>query len=120
MTSRLAPPTTDRRDQCIKTLSLSIVPKRTLENRQVLIRLVQTTCAWLHVQQVDMCEHTPSLSHTHTHTKAAQKWCICSFVKIFAALTLNPLSEVQSLYKSDFPMELYLLLQSKFIGPRGT
>ncbi len=66
------------RISAITLLSLSLIQKPlTLENRQVLIRLVQTICAWLHVQQVDMCVHTHT--HTHTHTQL--------FTQLFAVFT---------------------------------
>lgn len=109
MTSQLAPPTTTDRISAINW-TLSITPKpTTLENRQVLIRLVQTICAWLHVQQVDMCTHTQThtLIHTafssnHTHTKQHKNGAFAVSFKIFATRTENPFLESGPSINSTF------------------
>lgn len=84
-----------RQTGSVQLTRLSYCSKTYNIRKQVLIRLVQTICAWLHVQQVDMCAHThsstlnhtaSSSNHTHTHartrslTQSSTKWSICSFI----------------------------------------
>lgn len=111
--SQLGPPTTTVRISAINSTLSIISQPSALENSQVLIRLVQAICAWLHVQQVDMCEqtHTSTLTltqlflvNTHTHSKQHKNEALAVSSKIFATLTLKPPSEIQSFYKFDFPM----------------
>lgn len=133
VTPKLAPPTTKTDKISAINWTLAITPKpTTLENRQVLIRLVQSICAWLHVQQVDMCTHTRTHTHSLTQSSSQKAFLVTTLKQSSTKMEhlqfhldylqhkLKPRSEVQSLYKFNSLKKLLKLYQSKFIGPRGT